>query len=90
MISTATEVQAFRAAYEIATAAGYSGSKREFARLVLDADCLFSDALAAAAEAWVEYMEREARWGRKQNKALHVPHDGAKFKPGRRRKVVTP
>jgi hypothetical protein len=89
MISTATEVQAFRAAYEIATAAGYSGSKREWARLVLDADCLFSDALAGAAEAWIEYMEKEARWNRKQDQRLHVPHDGAKFKPGRR-KVVTP
>ena len=90
MISTATEVAAFRAAYTIARHAGYSGTKREFARLVLDAPHLFTDPLADAAECWWEYMDKSERSARLQHRSPHVPNDGARFRPGRRRKVVEP
>jgi hypothetical protein len=89
VISTATEVAAFRAAYTIARHAGYVGTKREFARLVLDANHLFADALADAAECWWEYMDKSERSARLQHRSPHVPHDGARFRP-RRRKVVEP
>jgi hypothetical protein len=90
VISTATEVAAFRAAYTIARHAGYVGTKREFADLVVKAEHLFTDPLVGAAICWLEYMDKSERSARLHHRSPHVPHDGARFRPGRRRKVVEP
>ena len=64
---TAANSDAFRAAYAAIRVAGYHGTCREFARLVLAAPALFRRGLAASARRW--WVERDRHGSR-----LPIPH----------------
>lgn len=75
-----TKVQAFRASYARATAAGYCGTKMEWARLLDGAPHLFASDLVEAAEAWLDYMDKSERRRRLTKEVPYINNDGAAFR----------
>lgn len=75
-----TMIQAFRASYDRATAAGYVGTKMEWAQLLDGAPHLFASDLVEAAEAWMDYMSKSERYRRLTKCAAYINNDGAAFR----------
>ena len=76
-----SEVRAFRVAYEIATRAGYKGTKAQFAELVRQAGpALFQSGTVVAERHWSRYMDTDHRSARRTREEPYVAQEGARFR----------